>query len=157
LVQEELRVLCLHLKAARILASKQLGWGLKPKSTVTHLLQQGHTHFNKATPTPTRPHLLIVSLPGPNIYKQSHLCKFYRGHVPEVPTLRMRWPRSSISLGYSQICFQPISSSSENQNHAIFVFPRLFVLQGIISSGLFISHHIMLPSYATSSGPIFFA
>ncbi|EDL82207.1 rCG28470 [Rattus norvegicus] len=32
--------------------------------TRPHPLQQGHTHFNKATPTPTRPHLLIVPLPA---------------------------------------------------------------------------------------------
>jgi hypothetical protein len=46
----------LHLEATRRkLASRQLRV-LKP--TVTHLLQQGHTYFNKVTPTPTRPHLL---------------------------------------------------------------------------------------------------
>ena len=45
MVQKELRVLHLHLKAARrILTSTQLGWGvLKPTPTVTHLLQHGHT------------------------------------------------------------------------------------------------------------------
>jgi hypothetical protein len=32
--------------------------GLRP-----HLLYQGHTHSNKATPTPTRPHLQIVPTP----------------------------------------------------------------------------------------------
>ena len=30
-----------------------------------HLPQQSHTYPNKATPTPTRPHLLIVPLLGP--------------------------------------------------------------------------------------------
>ena len=35
--------------------------------TVTHPLQQGHSHSNKAIPTPARPHPLIVPLPGPNI------------------------------------------------------------------------------------------
>jgi hypothetical protein len=57
MVQEEQRVLQLHLKAAsRILASRQLGWDLK-----------AHTHSD--TPTPTGPHLLIMPSPGPRIYK----------------------------------------------------------------------------------------
>jgi hypothetical protein len=47
MVQEELRVLHLHLKAAsRIFTSRQLGSGLKPT-----------THSDK--PTPTEPHLLM--------------------------------------------------------------------------------------------------
>ena len=41
MVQEELRVLPLHLKAA---------WMRKPTPTMTHLLQQGHTHSNRVTP-----------------------------------------------------------------------------------------------------------
>ena len=48
--------------------------------TRPHLLFQGHAYFNKAMPTPTRshllqigPHLLIVPLPGLNIYKPSQL------------------------------------------------------------------------------------
>ena len=49
--RKELRVLYLHLKAAK-------------------------TCFQAArasdTPNPTRPHLLIVPLPGPSIYKPSH-------------------------------------------------------------------------------------
>jgi hypothetical protein len=49
---EELRALPLHLKAvSRILTSRQLKWGsLKPTPTVTHLIQQGHTYSNRATP-----------------------------------------------------------------------------------------------------------
>ena len=60
MVQEELRVLYLNLKAVnRILTSRKLGMRvLKPTSTVTHL----HT----------RPYLLIVPLPGLSIYKPSH-------------------------------------------------------------------------------------
>ena len=55
MVQEELRSLHLHLNAtSRILASRQLA--------------QAHGD----TPTPTRPCLLIVPLPGPSIYKPSH-------------------------------------------------------------------------------------
>jgi hypothetical protein len=51
MVQEKLRVVHLHLKAAsRILASRQLGWGF-----------EAQTHND--TPTPTGPHLLIVPLP----------------------------------------------------------------------------------------------
>ena len=58
MVQEELRALHRHLKAtSRILASRQLG--LK-------------AHIHSATPTPTGPHLLIVPLSGPSIYKPSH-------------------------------------------------------------------------------------
>ena len=65
LVQEELRVLRLHLKSAtRILASRQLGWVLK-------LIPTLNTYSNKVTPTPTGPQLLIVLLPGPSIYKPS--------------------------------------------------------------------------------------
>ena len=68
MVQTGLRVLHLHLKAAsRILTSSHLGWVLKPMHTVTHLLQQGYTYYNKATPTTTRPDLQIVPLPEPNI------------------------------------------------------------------------------------------
>jgi hypothetical protein len=60
-MQKELRVLHLHLKAAsRILTSRQLG-------------SYAHTHSD--TPTPKRPYLLIVPLPGPSIYKPSYLPK----------------------------------------------------------------------------------
>jgi hypothetical protein len=53
MVQKELRVLQLHLKAASpILASRRLGGGSKSP------LPPQHTHSNKATPTPTGPHLL---------------------------------------------------------------------------------------------------
>jgi hypothetical protein len=56
MVQEELRILHLHLKAAsRILAS-----GIK-------------TNTHNDTPTPARLHLLIVPLPMPNIYKPSQV------------------------------------------------------------------------------------
>jgi hypothetical protein len=58
MVQEELRVRHLYLKAARSrLASRQLGL-------------KAHVHGD--TPTPARPHLLIVPLPGPSIYNPSH-------------------------------------------------------------------------------------
>ena len=51
MVQEELRFLCLHPKAASVrLTSRQLGWG-----------SYAHTHSD--TPTPTRPHLQMVPLP----------------------------------------------------------------------------------------------
>jgi hypothetical protein len=60
MMQAELRVLHLHLKAAiKIQASRQLGWGFK-----------AHTHSD--TPTPTGPYLLLVPLPGRSIYKPSH-------------------------------------------------------------------------------------
>ena len=34
---------------------------------------QCHTYSNKAMPTPTGPYLLILPLPGPSIYKPSHV------------------------------------------------------------------------------------
>jgi hypothetical protein len=43
------------------------------KPTVTQFLQQDHTHSNRATPTPTGLHLLIVPLPGPSIWKSSNI------------------------------------------------------------------------------------
>jgi hypothetical protein len=62
-VLEELRVLHFYLKEVRTdypqAARKRVS---KPTPTVTYFLQQGHTSFNKTTPPPTRPHLLIVPL-----------------------------------------------------------------------------------------------
>jgi hypothetical protein len=74
MMQEELRVLHLHLKAARRLTASHVVRRrvLLPIPTVAHLLQQGHTYSNKATSTPTRPHLLIVLFPGPSIFKPPH-------------------------------------------------------------------------------------
>jgi hypothetical protein len=62
MVQEELRVLCLHLKAARRrLASKVL----KSTPSVTYLLQQGYTYSNMTTPhnnaTPCAKHIQSIS------------------------------------------------------------------------------------------------
>jgi hypothetical protein len=79
-LEKELRVLHLDKTAARRgLPSRQLGGGSQslPHSdtlppTRPHLLQQGHTSFNKATTSPTRPHLLRVPLPGPNTFKPPH-------------------------------------------------------------------------------------
>jgi hypothetical protein len=51
MVQEELRVLHLHLKAASkilILQAARMRI-LKPTPTMTHLLQQGHTYPNRAS------------------------------------------------------------------------------------------------------------
>jgi hypothetical protein len=41
--------------------------------TRPHLLQQGHTYSNKATPIPTRPHLLVVPLPMDQEFKHMSL------------------------------------------------------------------------------------
>jgi hypothetical protein len=41
----------------------------KPIPTVTYFLQQGHAHFNKATPTPTSQQVLIMLLTGSSIFK----------------------------------------------------------------------------------------
>jgi hypothetical protein len=65
MVQEELRVLHLHLKAAsRILTSRQLGQGIK-------------AHAHNDPPTTTRPHFLIVPLPGPCVYNPSQWERHY--------------------------------------------------------------------------------
>jgi hypothetical protein len=68
---EEMSVPPLVLKAARRKTGFQAARTrvLKPTTTVTHILQQGHTYSNKATPTLTRPHLQIVPLLRPNLYK----------------------------------------------------------------------------------------
>jgi hypothetical protein len=59
MMQEELRVLQLHLKSAsRILSSRQLG-------------RRSHTHSDAATPTV--PHLLRVLRPGPCLCNPSHV------------------------------------------------------------------------------------
>ena len=74
-LERELRVLYLHSNAARKRVSPALGslsvGPQSPPPTVTHFLQQGHTYSNKATPTPTRSHLLIAPTPGPSIFKPS--------------------------------------------------------------------------------------
>ena len=84
MVQEELRVLHLHLKAASRIFQADRIRALKPMPTVTYPPQQSHTYFNKTTPTPTRPHplqqgdnLLRVPHPGPSIYKPSQSVTFY--------------------------------------------------------------------------------
>ena len=46
---------------------------LKLTPRVTHLLQQGHTYSRRAIPTLAGPHLLIVPLPGPSLYKPSEV------------------------------------------------------------------------------------
>jgi hypothetical protein len=60
MMQEELRVLRLHLEAARRRLTSRQDKGIK-------------AHIQNDTPTPTRLHFLIVPLPEPSIYKQSHL------------------------------------------------------------------------------------
>jgi hypothetical protein len=70
-LEKELRVLHLDLQAA----GRESDWAwleyLSPQSppptavlppTRPHLLQQGHTYSNKATPTPTKPYFLRVPL-----------------------------------------------------------------------------------------------
>jgi hypothetical protein len=63
MVLEDQRVLHFVLKAARRrLLSDSWRRVSKLTSTVTHFLQQGHFYSN-------RPHLLIVPLLGPSIFK----------------------------------------------------------------------------------------
>jgi hypothetical protein len=60
MVQEELRVLRLHLRAnKKRLISRELGMILK-------------AHLHSDILPPTRTHLLIVPLPGPCIFKPPH-------------------------------------------------------------------------------------
>ena len=67
-LENKLRVLHLDQEATRRDSSTQLG-GTSPSPTVTHFFQQGHTYCT------TRPHLLIVPLPGPSIFKPPHIDK----------------------------------------------------------------------------------
>jgi hypothetical protein len=71
MVQEELRVLHLHLKVARMRV-------LAYTPTVTHFLREGHTYFNKSTP-PNTP------LPGPSIFRPPHADrKIYQNPEPKI-------------------------------------------------------------------------
>jgi hypothetical protein len=73
MVQEELRVLYLHLKAAsRILSSRQ-----------DEGFIDSYTHSD--TPTPIGPHLLVVSLPGPRKYKLSQAASAPNSGSPRQP------------------------------------------------------------------------
>jgi hypothetical protein len=79
--QEELRILYLVLKAnRRKLASRELGRGpLSPPI-------QWHISSNKATPTLTRPHFLMVPFPislrGPFSFKPPHWHRVVKQHLP---------------------------------------------------------------------------
>jgi len=96
MVLQEHRALHLDPKAARKRLELDTGWNLSigdlkahPYSATPpprpHLLKQGHTS-SKATHTPIRPHLLIVTLPmgqtfkhknqwGTNLFKPPHLSR----------------------------------------------------------------------------------
>jgi hypothetical protein len=76
---EEWRVLHLHLKATkkRDYLSGQPGGGsllhwVKLEHRTLKPTPQGRTSFNKETPTPTRPHLLIVPLLMGQAYSNHH-------------------------------------------------------------------------------------
>jgi hypothetical protein len=79
---------------------------LKPIPTGTHLLQQDHTYFNKTTPTPTRPHLLLVPLQA-HIYKSPQWQTFF-AYSAILPALNMDWYcgrlSSVLSHAYCQLC-----------------------------------------------------
>jgi hypothetical protein len=68
MVQAELKVLHLYLKAARRRLASTWLWGGSSSPP-----PQWHASANKATPTPTKPYLLIESLPGPSIVKPLQL------------------------------------------------------------------------------------
>jgi len=65
---KELSDLHLDAKAARKRLSFHTGWSLNRGA-----LKPTPTSSNKATPTPTRPHLLMVPLPGLSIFKPPYL------------------------------------------------------------------------------------
>jgi hypothetical protein len=76
MVLEKLRVLHLDLKAARrrlCHTGCSLSTGdLKDLPTMTHFLQEDHTHSSKVTLAPTRPHPIVqvfkhMNLCGPNL------------------------------------------------------------------------------------------
>jgi hypothetical protein len=48
---------------AKELCHTEHNFNHSPPLTVADFFKQSHTHSSKATPTPTRPHLLIMSLP----------------------------------------------------------------------------------------------
>jgi hypothetical protein len=73
MVQAELRVLHLHLKAASGRLKAASGRLTSRQAARGRVL--AHTYND--TPTPTRPHLLIVPFPWPSIYKPSQT------HLPE--------------------------------------------------------------------------
>jgi hypothetical protein len=70
MVQEELRILCLHLKAASRIRTTDFQAArtrvLKPTAKITHLPPKGHT-------LSSGPHLLLMPLPGLSIYKSSQI------------------------------------------------------------------------------------
>jgi len=59
----------------------------KNNNNNTHTHTQWHTYSNKAIPTPTRPHLLIVPLPGPRIY---NVCMWMWGPVCQGVYMKLR-------------------------------------------------------------------
>jgi hypothetical protein len=102
---EELRVLYLVPKANwRRLPSRQVG-GTSPSPP-----PEWHISSNKATPTPTRSHLLIVPLPGPSIFKS-----------PQV------W-RKPLPLLHAKctICHFGVCSSSSFHTEALEPYPHLW-------------------------------
>jgi hypothetical protein len=110
MVQEELRILFLHLKAAsRILTSRQLGWG----SYSPH--PQWHTYSSKATPTPRRSHLQIVPLPGPSKYKPLHLMLAFIVSWGATQTAEGELSAAAfLSCGPSMLHYQPVRQDTHS-------------------------------------------
>jgi hypothetical protein len=89
---------------------------------VSFLLQQGHAyskgniHSNKATPTGTGSHLLVVPLPGLSIQKPSHLGILHNGlrqrHLNEI-TL---WRPVTCPAGYSPN-WSPVNQQYSETSH----------------------------------------
>ena len=82
MVQEEMRVLYLYLKAARRLAPTWLGGG-----------SQYPPHSD--TLPPTWPHLLREPLPGPSLFKPPHL----GSQISWLPERTSEWTPTSIHRG----------------------------------------------------------
>ena len=76
-LEKELRVLHLHPKAAEGDCPQAARMRV---SRPTPIVTFRDISSNKVTPTPTRPHLLIVLLPGPSIFKAPQ--RGMRGMIP---------------------------------------------------------------------------
>ena len=101
MAQEELRVLHLHLKAARLFFCTGQSFKAHPHSdtlplTRPHPLQQSHTHSNKDTPpnsvTPSGPSIQIHESMRAKLFKPPHW--LYSPYSPSA----MNWPSATMHI-----------------------------------------------------------
>jgi hypothetical protein len=105
MVLEELRILHLDSQAADVTATPFITW--------VSMISQGpppqrHTSSNKSTPTPSRPHLLIVPLLRGQAFKYMNLWEPYLFKPPYLPSLLcLLWwltlPSAKISSFYPKL------------------------------------------------------